>query len=455
MSPRILLLAICVICSTNAQARGKYTADPSAVTAIVNTTLIDGNGGPAEPGMTIVIVGSRIEVVAPAHLVAIPREAEIIDGSSRWVVPGLFNTNVHLSGPVFDLAADKSDLPLWRQIVLRKAHEHLRLGQTTVLDTYGVIEPLIAARQAIAQGKVMGPRLLVSGNVVGWSGYPSITQGSYGPMSKSQRKSLEESSQVNSVNRLVSSGSGDELTVLSAGELGERVQAYVDRGLDFIKYGGTTHTNLSPMLPIFTLEQQKSLVRAVHDRGKFVSTHCTSPEGMRSCALAGVDMIQHAANSRQVIPDDVIALIVERDVVCSMLYGGPKDGTDDGTSDYGRAVMTNIRKLLAAGCTLTIETDGDIDLVEVMERLTGLGATPQQLIVAATRNAARVTRLLQETGTVERGKAADLLILDADPLQNIGNLKRLFRVIKGGVAVTESMLIPVPEKRMAGGSGGD
>ena len=94
------------------------------------------------------------------------------------------------------------------------------------------------------------------------------------------------------------------------------INKYLDKGPDFVKYGGTGHTN---NLITFSPRQQEALVDAVHKRGQFAETHSTNPEPLRISVLAGIDLIQHPEVHNVPIPRDLVKLIVDHGVICSIL----------------------------------------------------------------------------------------------------------------------------------------
>jgi hypothetical protein len=114
----------------------------------------------------------------------------------------------------------------------------------------------------------------------------------------------------------IAQGAGEELLLLSPDSLRLAINAYLDKGPNFVKYGGTAHTN---SLITFSPRQQEALVDAVHKRGLFAETHSTNPEPLRISVLAGIDLIQHPEVHDVPIPADLVKLIVDRKVICSIL----------------------------------------------------------------------------------------------------------------------------------------
>ncbi|WP_420636482.1 amidohydrolase family protein [Candidatus Palauibacter sp.] len=246
------------------------------------------------------------------------------------------------------------------------------------------------------------------------------------------------------------------------------------------------------------------IVEETHRRGLVAETHATSLEGLRLSVLAGIDLIQHPDNvGNRTITDELLDLIVERGIVCSMLinqFTGPswqfhvrnmeraredlaeaeagerqrrippttaeirRRVQDTGLPQPGSVMegrwttkRTNAKKLIEAGCIVTVGTDNTLfgrggvaadflreepenmehqlpglGTIFAIEGLVELGMTPSEAIVAATKNGAIASKALDEYGTLEVGKAADIVVLDVDPLADISNIRRLSMVIKGG-----------------------
>ena len=151
----------------------------------------------------------------------------------------------------------------------------------------------------------------VAGNIVGWGGPFSIR---FALMRDSGLSPFQEQ-----VNDLITQGGGEELMDLTPDELRVAINKYLDKGADFVKYGGTSHWN-NPVFIGFSLDAQKALVEEVHKRGKMAETHSTSIEGLRLSINAGIDLIQHpeVLDPRE-MPDDLVQLIQDRKIIGSML----------------------------------------------------------------------------------------------------------------------------------------
>lgn len=475
-------------------------ASQDAGLALVGGTLVDGNGGPPLENAVVVIREGRIVDVGPRSSTPIPSGAREIDASGKFLTPGFIDTNVHLSlygghtGERYETLVRYHDRQ--EEIVLESAQLQLKYGVTTVRDSYGVLPPLKAVRDRIERREAVGARILAAGNIVGWGGPFSIT---FSLIPEAGLTPFQER-----MNELVSQGAGEDLMDMTPSELRTAINAYLDRGVNFVKYGGTGHTSM-PTLIGFSPEAQKVLVEETHRRGLVAETHSTTLEGLRLSIEAGVDLVQHPeVLAPREITDELVTLFRERGVICSMLVNtmtGPAwkehlekreaatkkleesgearsghQGSPESrnltqaelrrrSEELGEPLETrrrNAMRLIEGGCRVTVGTDnyraaapefarkpkpgyqdpGEGTIVAI-EGLVELGMTPSQAIVAATRNGAIACRGLEDFGTIEKGKRADLLVLDADPLENISNIRKLSMVMKDGRTVETEKL---PEK---------
>jgi imidazolonepropionase-like amidohydrolase len=305
---RLLILASAALAAGAIRPALKAQSNEPTV-AIVGTTVIDGNGGAPLADATVLVAGARIKAVGPRSSIQVPAGAQVIDGAGRFVTPGFIDSNVHLSmfGNLEQLARfeDRTD-----DITLESAQLFLKYGVTTVRDSYGQLRSLVRVRDRIARGDTIGPRLLVAGNIVGWGGPFSITF--------SYTRDVGLSPFQARFNEEITQGAGEELTDMTLEELRIAINKYLDKGPNFIKYGGTTH-QWSPTLITFSQEAQKVIVDETHKRGLIAETHSISLEGLRLAILAGVDLIQHPEilGPRE-YPESLLKLILERKIVCAI-----------------------------------------------------------------------------------------------------------------------------------------
>ncbi|MGH9200250.1 MAG: amidohydrolase family protein [Vicinamibacterales bacterium] len=464
--------------------------------AIVGGTVIDGHGGSPISDATVIVSGGKITAVGSRGSIQLPQGATVIDAKGKYVTPGLIDTNVHLS--LYGGVADRYETlakyhPRQREIVLEAAQLQLKYGVTTVRDSYGVLPPLVAVRDDIAAGKAIGARILAAGNIVGWGGPYSVSFS----LIREQALTLFQEQ----VNDEISQGAGEDLVDLTPDELRKAIRSYLDKGPDFIKYGGTAHF-ARPAFIGFSPEAQRVMVEEAHTRGRVAETHATTADGLRLSVEAGIDLIQHPEllGNRE-LPDSLIRRIVDRKVICSMLVNtitgeawqrhlknrdevrkkreeaekkssgaqrtrtSAEDrlrATEDGVDLEMR--RKNAQALISAGAVVTIGTDNywaaapefsrspkvetqnhGIGSLLAIEGLVELGMAPAQAIVAATMNGAIASRGLDRFGTIETGKLADLLVLDGNPLDEIRNLRKLSVLIRDGRVIDRDKL---PETRV-------
>jgi len=491
-----LLLAIPMIAGSLMPVLGQTT------TAIVGASIIDGNGGAPITDGTIVITGTRITGLGPRADVDLPDGAHVIDGTGKYVMPGIIDTNVHMSPITGSAVGELTFARYWDRlddVILHGVQLQLKHGVTTVRDSYGTLLPLMAVRDAIAAGEKVGPRMYVAGNILGWEG-PSVRRFGLG----SELTFFQEQ-----VDDFFTLGTFEELLNMTPDELRVAINTYLDRGPDFIKYNGTSHG--FPALISFSPRAQRVIVEETHKRGLIAETHSTSLEGLRLSLQAGIDLVQHPeAVGRRELTDELVELIVERDVICSLLpnkYTGrireqrleerevarkaqeeatrspprtiPKTSFEiraeveaTGLKQEGSVYWSNLearwangQKLIQAGCIISVGADNlmwgrpgvapeflredhpvpehlepGIGTIIAIEGLVELGMTPSEAIVAATKNGALACKALDEFGTLEVGKLADILILGADPLADISNIRNLEMVMREGEIIdTESL----------------
>src|SRR5262245_6984108 len=154
-----------LVCADVGRSRVSSTTRHSR--ALIGATIIDGNAGPPVPDGAIVIDGDRITAAGARDSVAIPSDADVIDATGAFILPGLIDTNAHLTVYGVDAAAGYETLvrygPRNVDLAIEGAQRHLKCGVTTVRDSYGVLPALCEARAAIEARSVVGARILAAG----------------------------------------------------------------------------------------------------------------------------------------------------------------------------------------------------------------------------------------------------------------------------------------------------
>jgi imidazolonepropionase-like amidohydrolase len=447
--------------------------------AFTGATIIDGNGGKPIANGVVLIEGRQIKAVGPASRIAIPADAERIDVSGKYIVPGLMDANVHLvpwpSWTYIEFLARYENN--FQAIAAEAAQIALKHGFTTVFDSMGPAIPEMAVRDRINRGEIEGSRIFVAGDIVGFRAV-FTTPESIASASKAFQARINAQFELNG---------GPDLAWMTPAQVHDEMVRYVAKGVDFVKYGATgddppvnSAVGQEAVLR-FTPAQQRAMVEAVHAAGKIIQTHQTSAEALRIVVESGVDMAQHCAHTgRSRIAEETIQLMLKRKFSCGTQWGlltekqlqqvrdndfpgSDKDNGKEGI-DYG---VENAVRLIKAGVPELVSTDaGTIDpdvakdfgpdggpgglgghasLIgeaefQDMKAMQQRGMTPMMILQAATRNIAAAYHKLEAFGTLEPGKLADLLVVDADPLADIHNLQKLSLVVKEGRSIDRASL---------------
>lgn len=442
---------------------------PSAVAAeklaIVGATVIDGTGAAPVADAVIIVDGGKIAAVGPRASVPVPPGTREINAAGKYVIPGLMDANVHLMlGSSIEFIVRYEGR--YEDLIEEAAQVTLKNGVTTVFDSWGPLQPLLNVRDRIRGGEAVGSRMFVAGNIVGLSG----------PFGRDFNAAAETTATkvlVKRINAIWEENVGPPLLYLTPEQTRTEIRKYVARGIDFLKYAASGHTltNLLQFSPV----AQRAIVEETHRAGLIAQTHTTSVDSLREGIEAGVDMMQHAASTGPVaIPDSTIQLALARKVYLAVqprtarrleieLKQAEDRNPDSITRFNERTRHENQIRLIKAHVPLLLATDAgmmDPDAFEQMnsqlrvDRLTELGEghflwframvekgmTPMEAIVSATRNIAAAHHKLDQFGTIEAGKLADVVILDADPLQDIDNIRRISTVMKDGQLVDRDKL---------------
>jgi imidazolonepropionase-like amidohydrolase len=228
----------------------------------------------------------------------------------------------------------------------------------------------------------------------------------------------------------------------------------------------------------FSERQQQAIVEEGHRAGKTVQAHVTSPESVDLAVEAGVDILTHGDISGPLypIPQETLRKIKARGVAVSVLAvtqrhleAMARHAPNSVLTPYHRIAATNIRNMVREGITLMVSTDAGVrhpvlgaesttlasDSVDSrvtlgeghFNALVGLeeaGLAPMEILRAATANIAKAYKVDRELGTLEPGKAGDLVMLEANPLEGARNYRRISAVVKGGVVVDRDRLPVAP-----------
>jgi imidazolonepropionase-like amidohydrolase len=410
-------------------------------TLLRNLRLVDGTGAPPVEGASILIEGERILAAGrlPRGDESSPADAASIDLGGRTVIPGLVEGHIHLSYNNVKVIADL-DLncpPEYSTLVSAKNAElALHCGYTAARSAGSIHAVDVALKRAIEEGLYPGPRLLAAGRDICATGGMADWNPSYLKLGM------------------------EGLALIADGPDACRAAARrcIKDGADVVKcyIGGDA---LLPHTPIgdctYTQAEVDAIVDEAHMRGRLVSAHVRGARSSETAARAGVDSIEHATYAT----DETLRLIKDRDLTLvpglRYLYSIKENGSTFGITEsvwgpaglddeirtaldtYRRARAMGIRMVPGGDFGFAWNPHGDY-AKDIEAFVRGIGFTPLEAITCATKSGAELMRMSDRIGTLEKGKFADLVVVEGDPLQDIALLqdRRRLSVMKGGAFVT-------------------
>jgi imidazolonepropionase-like amidohydrolase len=401
-------------------------------TVLTHLTLIDGTGVDPIENAGVVIEGDRIKEVLPGKPTGLPPSAEVIDCRGHYLLPGLIDAHVHLGSVESSIVEQhRRYLPSLSLIrSLRVIRETLDQGFTTVRDCGGADAGL---RQALAEGLIPGPRIFVCGRILSQTG-------GHGDF----RMPAETYAPVEGIGG-VATGIYDGVDNVRRG-----AREQLRQGVDFIKVmagGGVaspadeiTHSQYSP-------DELRAAVFEAESAGKYVAAHCYADRSIILCAESGIRTIEHGNLMTEagamaikragayLVPTMVTYEVMARD--------GKKLGLPDFSVRKNVLALERAEHALAVAQQTGVKIGSGSDLLGPMQVHKGeelalqarvLG--PMGAIVATTRTNAEIIGCAADLGTIEAGKLADLILVNADPLKQIGVFQNyrdnITLIIQGG-----------------------
>ncbi|PJM77318.1 metal-dependent hydrolase family protein [Bifidobacterium felsineum] len=413
--------------------------------ALAHVRVVAGDeSGTVRNNMTVLVnAAGRIEQVAPSTETSIPEEYHYLDGTGKTVMPGLINAHTHLFAQGKPLNP-KLATPQGQRLVARFVHSALgkpymastvaqnaktllESGVTTIRTLGDVGYEVVDLRERIAAGETAGPRILASGPLM------AIPEGHGAPLIALTSSTPEEARACALRN--------------------------IEHGANAIKIAATGGVTDAQKIgeagsPQMSVEQMRAICEVAHENGIIVGAHAQSAEGVRRALEAGVDTIEHGS----VLDDELIALFRHNPnslrgysaLVPTLSAGLPLTMIDQkvtGITDIQlensktvvEGMVTGARQAHEAGLMVGVGTDTGMTFVpqyatwrELVLLTRFAGFTPAQAVHAATQVNAQVLGVDDVTGSLEVGKAADLLVLNTNPLQDLHALEHPALVVAAG-----------------------
>ena len=400
------------------------------VTVIKAGTLIDGKSAQPRTNQVIVIRGNRIESVGGAST-AIPAGANVIDLSNMTVLPGLIDSHTHIFLQGEDPSEGGYDVQLLKfpasyraaraTVAVRRALEQ---GFTTIRDveTEGAGYGDVGIKMAINEGRIPGPRMVVSTRAISTSGgYP--LEG-YNP-------EIQVPKGVQIVDGPV--------------EARKAAREQLDNGADWIKVYMTHRSWLDKngnlvSQPTLTVDELRAIVDEAHGWKRKVACHAYGGEGLRRALDGGCDSIEHGLDLTDA---DIAQMVKQGTWYVPTLHVYTTDNaaptTDAGKRDAKRVALhgPSFQKAMRAGVKIVFGTDvGGFPWTEPMAQefldMTQLGMSPMDAIRSATSIAADMLDMTGDAGVIAPGAYADVVAVNGDPLRDISILKNVQFVMKDG-----------------------
>ncbi len=383
---------------------------PSAQTLVfTNANVIDGIAStPAEGRAVIVRDGHIVDIVDVGQA---PADGERIDLRGKYLLPGLIDAHVHVAS-------------------VAQAHKALFSGVTTI-RSMGVSHYADVGLRELTQKKIIDA--------------PEILSAGYHVRSHPSREMFMDEPSLSDL------WSG----VKGAGAYRRVTAANLERSVDWIKITTTERAGLpdtDPRKQTMTREEVQAVVDEAESRGVPVASHAHGDEGARAAVLGGVRTIEHGTY----LSEDTLRLmkthgtyLVPTVAVVQDLMDAGGDYDDPVLQVRGRHMLPRVMETVATakrlGVPIVAATDtsyranSTLTLQHDIEALTKCGLTPMEAIQAATRVAAEMLRIDERTGSIQKGREADLIVVDQNPLDNILSLQDVLMVVIDGKVVLDRL----------------
>ncbi len=355
---------------------------------------------------------------------------EVVDLGGKYVLPGLIDGHIHSNlsgGPNDMLRFGQMSVPEFTVVSLVNVQADLMAGFTTVRDEGAIAFTDVAVKNAINRGQTWGPRMFVSGPALSPTGGHADT---HFPLYMEQTEGMgllcDSPDECRAAGRYAMKYGADQLKIMSTGGVmtkGDDVGA-----------------------PAFTLEELQAIVDLANSRGRITSAHAHAGDGIKLAVRAGVTVIEHATmadeEAREMMRQAGTWVVPTLSPGVSILRYGPEAGLPDWLVEKDREVVqthaSNVKKFFEMGIPMAFGTDCGTSFnyhgkqAYEFQLLHQAGIPAAETLAMATINAAKMMRMDDKVGSVEAGKLADIVAVDANPIADLSVMMNVSFVMKDG-----------------------
>lgn len=401
-----------------AKVASRFSTQMPAVTAIVGGRLIDGTGKAAVENSVVILKDGKIAAAGPADSTPVPEGAQVIDAHGKSVLPGLWEMHAHFEqvewGPIY-----------------------LATGVTTARDVGNEREFIVAVRDAIAVGKGIGPRLVMAGVVDGTSQFSLGIIRVDTPeqaLAEVQKYKSEGFQQI----KIYSSVKPEILKIVTAEahKLGMTVTGHIPIGMNAMEgvEDGMDQINHVSYLTAVMADPKTKTVTEDSPESQKVLKLLLEHHTVVDPTLALMEIITHPDNQSISSFEPGFSKLAPELQEALGTMGTPAQNSAQAEERF-KAMLETVRILHKASVPIVAGTDQAVPGYSVdreIELYVKAGFTPMEAIQAATLVPARAMNMEKDSGTIEAGKRADVILIDGNPLENISDIRKVSTVFAGG-----------------------